>query len=75
MWWSVFNTQSVFIANDGEPAVANTRWGCVRAGVTGSGTINGLRASGNANLCSVIPNLELKLGYQCLPKGNLGHSD
>lgn len=58
--------------NDGELAVANTLVG-VHAGVTQvQGTINGLgERCGNANLCSVIPNLELKLGYQCLPKGNL----
>ena len=26
---------------------------------------------GNANLSSIIPNLELKKGFECLPKGNL----
>jgi 2-isopropylmalate synthase len=36
------------------------------------GTINGYgERCGNANLCSLIPDLELKMGYQCLPEGNL----
>jgi 2-isopropylmalate synthase len=40
----------------------------VRAGaVHVQGTINGLgERIGNANLCSIIPNLQLKQGYQCL---------
>jgi 2-isopropylmalate synthase len=38
------------------------------------GTINGYgERCGNANLCSVIPTLELKLGIQCLPDGSLQH--
>ena len=54
--------------NDGELAVANSL-----AAVTGGarhvqGTINGYgERCGNANLCSVIPNLELKKGLACLP--------
>lgn len=58
--------------NDGECAVANSlmaiRAGCIQV----QGTINGYgERCGNANLCSVIPDLEIKLGYECLPKGNL----
>lgn len=58
--------------NDSELAVANTLAG-VKVGVTQiQGTINGLgERCGNANLCSLIPNLELKLGYTCLPQGRL----
>ncbi|GIL12324.1 MAG: citramalate synthase [Chloroflexota bacterium] len=54
--------------NDGELAVANTL-AAVRAGVVHvQGTINGYgERCGNANLCSIIPDLELKMGYQCLP--------
>lgn len=38
------------------------------------GTINGYgERCGNANLCAVIPNLQLKLGYGCLPPENLTH--
>jgi 2-isopropylmalate synthase len=36
------------------------------------GTINGYgERCGNANLCSIIPDLELKLNLPCLPEGNL----
>jgi len=53
--------------NDGELAVANSL-AAVRAGaIQVQGTINGYgERCGNANLCSVIPNLQLKLGYEVL---------
>ena len=36
------------------------------------GTLNGLgERTGNTNLTTVIPNLQLKLGYACLPDGNI----
>ncbi len=59
--------------NDGECAVANAlaavREGCIQV----QGTINGYgERCGNANLCSIIPDLELKLGLRCLPEGGLG---
>jgi 2-isopropylmalate synthase len=55
--------------NDGELAVANTL-AAVEAGVVQvQGTINGYgERCGNANLCSIIPDLELKMGYRCLPE-------
>ncbi len=58
--------------NDGDLALANTIAG-VEAGCTHvQGTINGYgERCGNANLCSVIPTLELKLGHTCLPAGHL----
>jgi len=58
--------------NDGELAVANTLV-AVRMGVNHvQGTINGYgERCGNANLCSVIPDLELKMGLKCLPEGKL----
>jgi 2-isopropylmalate synthase len=51
--------------NDAEMAVANSV-AAVRAGCRQvQGTINGYgERCGNANLCSVIPNLQLKLGYK-----------
>jgi 2-isopropylmalate synthase len=54
--------------NDGELAVANAI-AAVTAGATMvQGTINGYgERCGNANLCALVPNLQLKLGYQCLP--------
>lgn len=54
--------------------VANTI-AAVRAGARHvQGTINGYgERCGNANLCIVIPNLELKLGLAALPAGALAH--
>jgi len=53
--------------NDGDVAVANTL-AAVSAGARQvQGTINGYgERCGNVNLCSVIPNLQLKLGYSVL---------
>jgi 2-isopropylmalate synthase len=58
--------------NDGELAVANSL-AAVAAGVTQvQGTMNGLgERCGNANLISIIPNLQLKLGYACVPEEQL----
>ncbi|MBC8170786.1 MAG: citramalate synthase [Anaerolineae bacterium] len=60
--------------NDGELAVANSL-AAVQAGATQvQGTINGYgERCGNANLCSIIPDLELKMGYSCVPDGGLRH--
>ncbi|HEY0828535.1 MAG TPA: citramalate synthase [Bacilli bacterium] len=53
--------------NDCELAVANSL-AAVQAGATQvQGTINGYgERCGNANLCSIIPNLQIKLNYRCL---------
>ncbi len=58
--------------NDSEVAVANSI-AAIRAGaVQVQGTINGLgERCGNANLVSVIANLQLKLGYHCVPPARL----
>jgi 2-isopropylmalate synthase len=58
--------------NDGECGVANSV-AAVRAGAHHvQGTINGYgERCGNANLCAIIPDVELKLGLQCLPEGGL----
>ncbi len=61
--------------NDGEMAVANSL-AAVKAGVTQvQGTINGYgERCGNANLCSIIPDLQLKMQINCLPDPhNLRH--
>jgi 2-isopropylmalate synthase len=60
--------------NDGELAVANTLAAVQAGAVQVQGTINGYgERCGNANLCSIIPDLELKMGYRCLPEGSLRH--
>jgi 2-isopropylmalate synthase len=53
--------------NDSELAVANTL-AAVHCGVVQvQGTMNGYgERCGNANLCSIIPNLELKMGHNAL---------
>ncbi len=58
--------------NDCELAVANTL-AAVGAGARQvQGTINGYgERCGNANLCSIIPNLQLKLSYRCLEEEQL----
>jgi len=59
--------------NDAELAVANSL-AAVRAGAMHvQGTVNGYgERCGNANLCTLIPNLELKAGVEVLPPGRLG---
>jgi 2-isopropylmalate synthase len=58
--------------NDAGLAVANSL-AAVRAGCTQvQGTINGLgERCGNADLCAVVPNLELKMGLGCLGREHL----
>ena len=58
--------------NDSELAVANSM-AAVEAGIKHiQGTINGFgERCGNANLCSIIPNLELKMDKKCLLIDNL----
>src|SRR5580704_8720295 len=58
--------------NDSEVAVANAIAG-VRSGATQvQGTINGVgERCGNANLVSIIPDLQLKMGYQCVAPAKL----
>ena len=58
--------------NDSGLAVANSiaavENGCVQV----QGTINGFgERCGNADLCSVIPDLQLKANYNCIPKNNM----
>ncbi|MBK9516674.1 MAG: citramalate synthase [Anaeromyxobacter sp.] len=58
--------------NDSETAVANSLAALAEGAIQIQGTINGYgERCGNANLCSVIPALELKLGKPCLPEGRL----
>jgi len=58
--------------NDSDCAVANSL-AAVRAGARHvQGTINGLgERTGNANLCTILPNLSLKMGYNTVGADNL----
>jgi len=59
--------------NDAELAVANSL-AAVEAGIIQvQGTINGYgERCGNANLCSIIPTLKLKMGIDCVTDQQLG---
>jgi len=65
-------TLGIHAHNDSETGVANTleavRHGCTQV----QGTINGYgERCGNANMVSIIPDLQLKMGYACVPEANL----
>ncbi len=58
--------------NDSGMAVANTQIAVEVGADHVQGTINGYgERSGNANLCTVIPNLQLKTGVSAIPDENL----
>ncbi|MBD2132658.1 citramalate synthase [Sphaerospermopsis sp. FACHB-1094] len=58
--------------NDSEMAVANAIAAVMAGAKMVQGTINGYgERCGNANLCSLIPNLQLKLGYSCISEHQL----
>ena len=58
--------------NDSDLAVANSLAAVESGAIQVEGTMNGYgERCGNANLCSIIPALQLKLGMQCLSKKQL----
>lgn len=58
--------------NDNGMAVANSIIAVENGATHIQGTINGLgERCGNADLASIIPNLQLKMGIQCITKKNL----
>ena len=60
--------------NDSECAVVNSLVAVREGAVQVQGTINGVgERCGNANLVSIMADLELKMGYCCLPQGNSQH--
>ncbi|WP_170291672.1 citramalate synthase [Heliobacterium mobile] len=62
----------VHVHNDGDLAVANSLMGIMAGARQIQGTINGYgERCGNANLCSIIPNLQLKMNMECLPAQNV----
>ncbi len=66
----------VHFHNDSGCAVANTVYSVEKVDRVKmvQGTINGYgERCGNADLCQIVPNLELKLKKQCLKEGNLSH--
>ncbi len=60
--------------NDSDVAVANTLAAVEHGATHVQGCINGYgERCGNANLCSIIANLELKMGYQVIGPEKLAH--
>jgi 2-isopropylmalate synthase len=54
--------------NDAECGVANSLAAVAEGAVLVQGTLNGYgERCGNANLTSIVPSLQLKLGHECLP--------
>jgi 2-isopropylmalate synthase len=62
----------IHVHNDTEMAVANTILAVKEGILMVQGTINGYgERCGNANLCSIIPNLKLKMGIECITDAQL----
>ena len=62
----------IHVHNDTEMAVANTILAVTEGVRMVQGTINGYgERCGNANLCSIIPNLKLKMGIDCITDDQL----
>jgi len=58
--------------NDSDCAVINSLIAVREGAIQAQGTINGVgERCGNANLVSIMADLELKMGYPCLPEGNI----
>lgn len=64
----------VHFHNDSGMADANSLNGVIAGAVSVQGTINGYgERCGNCNLMTVIPNLALKMGYDCHAKTRIAH--
>jgi 2-isopropylmalate synthase len=62
----------IHVHNDTEMAVANTLLAVKQGVLMVHGTMNGYgERCGNANLCSIIPNLKLKMGIDCITDAQL----
>lgn len=62
----------IHVHNDAGCAVSNSLQAVANGCVQVQGTINGFgERCGNADLCAIIPSLELKMGKRALPTGNL----
>lgn len=66
-------TLAIHPHNDGDVAVANALAGVIAGATQVQGTINGVGdGCGNANLISVIADLKIKMGIDCVTDGQLG---
>lgn len=65
-------TVGIHTHNDAECGVANELAAVETGARMVQGTVNGYgERTGNANLISILPNLQLKLGFDCVPPENL----
>jgi 2-isopropylmalate synthase len=65
-------TIGIHCHDDAGCAVANSMAAVASGARHVQGTLNGLgERTGNTNLTTIIPNLQLKLGYECLPDGRI----
>ncbi|MEI6063141.1 MAG: citramalate synthase [Pseudanabaena sp. ELA748] len=66
-WGSTSPQIGIHTHNDAGLAVANAIAAVQHGATMVQGTINGYgERCGNANLCTAIPNLQLKMGYRCI---------
>lgn len=64
-------TIGIHCHNDGGMGVANSIMAVEAGAAHVQGTFNGIgERCGNANLCTIIPNLQLKQGLHCIPEVN-----
>lgn len=64
----------IHVHNDSGCAVANSLTAIAAGCSHVQGTINGFgERTGNADLCAIIPGIELKMGLRCLPDGQIAH--
>lgn len=65
-------TVGIHCHNDTGMAVANTMQAVLAGAAQVQGTFNGFgERCGNANLCTILPNLQLKRGHRCIPEQNM----
>ncbi len=65
-------TIGIHCHNDGDLATANTLAAVAAGARQVQGTTGGMgERCGNADLCAIVPTLQLKLGYQCLSEERL----
>ncbi|MBD2187481.1 citramalate synthase [Pseudanabaena mucicola] len=71
-WGSTSPQIGIHTHNDAGLAVANAIASVQHGATMVQGTINGYgERCGNANLCTLIPNLQLKMGYDCIAADRL----
>jgi 2-isopropylmalate synthase len=70
---AIYHPLGIHTHNDSEMAVVNSLVAVREGAMQVQGTINGIgERCGNANLVSVMADLELKMGFKCLPEDGLG---